>query len=300
MHKTRRTLCFPPAMSLSKRLSPPTPPLPLPPILRLPRELLTKCLEYALYTSDMHRRKPVALRHRNTLLFLPRRFSLAYAQHRAEDFYFPQGGRAVLFVCREFRLISLELYYSMTYFLFSSDAHLRSFNRGIRLDLSHRLQHLVLDHAIFIRIRPCVQKCHLMRQSGVIDYAALTQFPILRDVHFRVSVAVDPAFADAFTSITAALDQLLRSATLRLPEVIHMADYPASVPWPTHCVTHASEGKPASLFWEWNEKYAVCREMCERCEFSGVLGKKDGEGKKCRCGENEDPLASWSFSMGDL
>ena len=170
-----------------------TPPTPLPPILCLPRELLTKCLEYALYTYDMHRRKPVALRHGKNVPSLPREFNLLDAQHKVEDPYFPSGDRAALFVCREFRLVGLELYYKMTYFLFDRDLHLRAFNASPRPDLTDRLQYLVLDHTILLRIQPSIQKCAVRHRSGVTDLTALMKFLRLRAVHFRVSMDVDPA-----------------------------------------------------------------------------------------------------------
>jgi hypothetical protein len=250
MHRIRRTVRL---LLPSETTPPPSPPLP--PILCLPREILAKCLEYALYIYDMHRRKPVALRHRKNIPSLPRRYKLLAAQRKAEDPYFPHGERAALLVCREFRLIGLELYHNMTHFLSDSDAHLRSFAAFLRPDLRHRLQHLVLNHHIFIRSdQPSSSRMPKpVRQRGPVAYAALTQFPSLRTVHFRVSVDLDPALASQLRHVPVMLDLLFNVVSLTLPKVLHMARYPASAPWPTHCVTHGSEGTPDEVFWEWNE-----------------------------------------------
>lgn len=222
-----------------------TPPT-LPPILRMPREILKLCIEpmlseqYARLESDdpaqteesliaTMRVRLAALRARARSLGYTKDSDLpplkkpvklldaALASGLGYGNEIPHAMRfACLEVCREFRTVGLEMFYSDNVFEFRSDRELQNFLTVTPQHYIARVQCIILKSTITVRYRSAQsqESFKLRRRSGVFDYASLAGFTKLKLALLRVTVVLDQAVA---AKNAAARDKARERGTAKLP-----------------------------------------------------------------------------------
>jgi hypothetical protein len=108
-------------------------------------------------------------------------------------------GPALLHVCREFRIVGLDVFYSNNNFVFDSDAQLQHLLTTIQPHYIACVQHIALTLTITMHFRRSPfelskQKFTPQRTSGVFRYAALASLPKLRNILLYISLVLDETF----------------------------------------------------------------------------------------------------------
>jgi hypothetical protein len=143
-----------------------------------------------------------------------------------------QPGPAFLHVCREFRIVGLDVFYSNNTFVFDSDAQLHHFLTTIPQHYIARVQHITLSSTIVFSFCVPREQDLTRRASGVVNYATLASFSKLRNIHLYISLVCDE-------SVSVGSWFLARFLGLQdLPGVLAIETWPESMPWPTHTVEH--------------------------------------------------------------
>lgn len=155
---------------------------------------------------------------------------------------------AVLKVCREFRTVGLEMYYSDNVLIFRSDLQLQSFLRVTPPHYIASVQHFKLESSITIRYRsPQSQESFkLRRNKSVFQYAVLAGFTRLKVARLQITVVLDQAVA---AKNAAGRDQAREKGTAMLPHVLAIETWPEGVPWPKHRIEHVGTE---------SKRYRVC------------------------------------------
>lgn len=273
MHPEDSALALAPAVS-SHRFASTTPTLP--PILRIPREILKLCLEPML-SEQYAPLKPDDPAQTHESLIATVRVRLAALRARARSLGYTKDsdlpplkkhitplkaalagglvyGReiphalrfACLEVCREFRTVGLETFYSDHVFEFRSDRELQNFLTVTPQHYVARVQYAVLESNITIRYRsPQSQESFkLRRTNGVFQYAALAGFTKLKMARLQIRVVLDQAVAPNNAD---ARDKAREKGIAKLPHVLAIKTWPESVPWPKHKIEHVGTRSKKSL-----------------------------------------------------
>lgn len=237
MHQEDPTIALAPSTTTHKLAS-----LTTPPILRLPRELLNRCLELMLSKAYIRGFSPFGTRaigYREAIqkrhLADPKDIKLQHAVHAAHA---SAMRLSLLTVCREFRTVGLEVHYAETVFTFKTDAQLQHFLTTTPPRQIARVQHIELEFRIVIRLRCPGQNertFKLLRNRGVYNFSTLANFPKLKTAYLWIVTGCEWKIKPWWTEYARSV------AAKKLPGVLAMQTWPESVPCPTYGLQHAGQ-----------------------------------------------------------